>query len=392
MLSDIHKRDNLQFVDAFGGRYPAWFKNPTAEYQAITRYTGALDLTHWRIFTVKGRDRVSFLNAMVTSDVALDADRGSHAVLTTIKGKIVAEMFAFVREDDVLLQVSQGDAMEALAVLQKHIIMDDVTIEDVSDAFGVLALEGPKAEEVLWRIFDKGPFPKEALQAYPRTFNDADVYLTRNSVTGNDGYHLMVPAAFASRVWDYLVQGARGSDGLAVGHIAWNMARAENGLPWYGVDFDADNFPDECRLGHTVSYTKGCFRGQETLARLHHRGHVNKMLVGLVPDEVPTTVAPLVDAFAGEINNYDEARLVAEAPALASKLDLPGAYRRGAELTVEGGDKPVGQVTTAVYSPRLQKPLVLGYVRREVVEGDRVVLLDGACLRVVSLPLSGESS
>jgi aminomethyltransferase len=385
MLLDTHRQNELQLADFFGVQYPAYFLNPAVEYQSIARYAGVLDLTHWRIFQVHGRDRVSFLNAMLTADVSsLDVDRGGHALLTTVKGKIIAELFAFVREDDVLLQVSQGDAAEALAVLEKHVVMEDVTIKDVSNDFGVLAIEGSNAEEIMWRLFEKGPFPKEAMQAVARRFNDIDIYITGNSVSGEAGYHLMTPQPSVRPMWDYISQGARGSDGLPVGGIAWNMRRVENGLPWYGVDFTADNFPDECRLGHTVSYDKGCFRGQETLARLHHRGHVNRALVGLVPAGEGSTpqgpsiegglasLASLKGLFAEEINNYDEPALAKDARALAATLNLSARYAAQAELFAEGGDgkKPVGHITSAVYSPRLQMPLLLGYLRRETIEAN----------------------
>jgi folate-binding protein YgfZ len=389
MLQASHKREKVRLGDAFGLEYPAWFIHPAAEYQALVHHAGVLDLTHWPIWRVTGKDRASFLNAMLTNDLAsLEVDRGAHSLLTTIKGKIIAELYMWARESDVLVCVSQGNAAEAQAVLQKHIIMEDVTIDDVSSDFGVVALEGVKLDDIMWRMFEKGPFPKEKLQAHARKFGDVDVYVTRNSVTGMDGYHMLLPSASIERFWDYLVQGARGSDGLPVGSVAWNMCRVEKGLPWFGIDFGEDNFPDESRLGDTVSYSKGCFRGQETLARLHHRGHVNRRLVGLVPAESPPEVAPLADAFALDINNYDEGGLRQEATAVAERLDLQSLYPPGSELRAESADKPLGFITSAVYSPRLKKPLLLGYVRREALESGEDLRLGDRSLQVTDLPLA----
>ena len=390
MLLSAHRRDNARVAHAFGVEYPSWFVNPAAEYQSLTRYAGALDLTHWSILRATGKDRVSFLNAMLTADVStLDTHRGCHALLTTIKGKIIAEMFVFVREDDVLLLVSQGDVTEAKAVLEKHIIMEDVTLADASEAFGIIALEGVKLDDAMWRFFEKGPFPKEHLQAFPRRFGDIDVYVMRNNVTGMGGYHMLMPSAAVERMWTYVLQGIRGTDGLPVGSIAWNMCRVEHGLPWYGVDFSDDNFPDECRLGQTISYTKGCFRGQETLARLHHRGHVNRVLAGLVPVQAPSEATALANAFGADINNYDEPALQAAAAALAGKLDLSTLYPGGTELFAAGDpSKPVGHVTSAVFSPRLGRPLLLGYLRREILDaGDPVNTGNGTSLDVIDLPL-----
>lgn len=390
MLLSAHRRDNARVAHAFGVEYPSWFVNPAAEYQSLTRYAGALDLTHWSILRATGKDRVSFLNAMLTADVsALDTHSGCHSLLTTIKGKIIAEVFVFVREDDVLLLVSQGDVAEAKTVLEKHIIMEDVTLADDSGALGIIALEGVKLDDAMWRFFEKGPFPKEHLQAFPRQFGDIDVYVMRNNVTGMGGYHMLMASSAIERMWSYVVQGIRGTDGLPVGSIAWNMCRVEHGLPWYGVDFDDDNFPDECRLGHAISYTKGCFRGQETLARLHHRGHVNRMLAGLAPGDLPREAAAVADAFGEEINNYDEPGLQAAAAALAGRLDLSTLYPPGTELfAADNASKPAGHLTSAVYSPRLGKPLLLGYLRRETVESGAAVQNDkGASLDVIDLPL-----
>jgi folate-binding protein YgfZ len=392
MLTDTHKRDNVRLTDTFGVKYPAWFIHPAAEYQALTGSAGVIDLTHWRIYCVTGKDRVSFLNAMLTNDVAsLDTGRGCHALLTTIKGKIIAELYVLVRGEDVLVYLAQGDAIEALSVLRKHIVMEDVSIEDISDAFSVIAIEGPKTEEILWRILQKGPFPKEALQIFDREFdNDNDCLLVHNSVTGDAGVHMMIPSSFVQQFWDYTVQAARGSDGLPIGSVVWNMRRTENGLPWFGRDFSTDNFPDETRLGHTINYEKGCFRGQETLARLHHRGHVNRVLVGLTPVEAPP--ADSSPEFESEINNYDEPSLKKLAPALAEKLDLSAQYPANTELHAdeEGESKPAGHVTTAVYSPRLRGALLLGYVRREIADAASELLLDDSVrLRIIDLPLAG---
>ena len=232
-----------------------------------------------------------------------------------------------------------------------------------------------------------------------KEFKDIGLYMMKNSVTGEDGYHMMIPSESVERLRDYLVQAARGSDGLPIGSIAWNMRRVEKGLPWYGVDFSSENFPDEARLGDTVSYEKGCFLGQETLARLHHRGHVNRVLVGLTMDEddVPENVRSLTAEFEQEINNYDEPGLKEKAGAVARSLDLSTIFRPKAELfaieNTSGDDeskkKPVGWITSAAYSPELKKPLLLAYLRYELAGGDaHVQLPDGRRLRKVALLLS----
>ncbi len=396
MLAETYRRDNVPLVDLFGVEYPAYFVNPIVEYQAIVRHAGIIDLTHWRAFRLSGRDRVSFLNAMVTNDIAaLEPDQGSHALITTIKGKIIAELFVFARKEDTLVLVPQGNASEAYDIFQKHIITEDVSVEDLSSQYGVIALEGPNAEDVLWRMFPTGPFPKGSLHAVEREFEDAGVFLMKNSVTGEDGYHMMIPAKHILRLRGFLVQAAHGSDGLPVGAVAWNMRRVEKGLPWFGIDFTENNFPDETRLGSAISYTKGCFRGHETLSRLHHRGQVNRVLVGLTvgDDDVPEAVKKLAAEFATEVRSDDEQNLRQQAQPIAEALDLRESFGSGSELFPSDSpgesDKSIGWVTSVAFSPELQKPLILGYIRREAAEGKSEVFL-GARTRLtpVDLPLS----
>jgi folate-binding protein YgfZ len=395
MLAETYRRNNVPLVNLFGVEYPAYFVNPVAEYRAIVGHVGVIDLTHWRTFRLSGRDRLSFLNAMVTNDVAaLEADRGSHALITTIKGKIIAELFVFARRDDTLVLVPQGNADEAYDVLQKHIITEDVAVEDLSSQYGVIALEGPGAEDVLWRIFAAGPFPEEPLHAVEREFEDAGIFVMRNSVAGGDGCHMLIPAKHIPRLHDYLVQAARGSDGLPVGAVAWNMRRVEKGLPWFGIDFTENNLPDEARLGSAISYTKGCYRGGETLSRLHHRGQVNRVLVGLTvgDDDVPEAVKKLAAEFSEVARNYDEQGLGQQAQPIAEALDLRGSFGSTTEFyppdSPADSGKSVGWLTSVAFSPELKKPLILGYIRRESAsaKGD-VSLGTSTRLTPVDLPL-----
>lgn len=401
MFNERYRRENVPLKDFFGAPYPEYFVHPVAEYLALTTSAGVIDLTHWRTFRVSGADRQSFLNAMLTADVgSIDKDHGTRALITTIKGKIIAELLVFPRPDDVLVLVPQGHSAGVFDVLTKHIIMEDVTVEDASDDYGVIGIEGPKAIDVLWRLFSTGPFPKDPLGALEREFGGNPCYLMNHSVTGQNGYQLLLSVTEMERMLDYVVQAARGSDGLPVGGIAWNMRRTEYGHPWFGTDFDDENFPDEARMGHLVDYDKGCFTGQETLARLHHRGHVNRMLVGLTTDDDAAPLTGGVPAlFEGTVNNYDEVGLKERARAAADKLDLSRFFPHRTPVHPvsptgqgAGDDSPVGWITTAVFSPVLTRPLVLGVLRREQIEAESDVRVDVGEQKIrltpIDLPLS----
>ncbi len=404
MLTEFYRKENIPLRDAFGGKYPEYFLHPAAEYHALVRSCGVIDLTHWRALRIRGKDRARFLNAMLTNEVgSLEPNRGAHSMMTTVKGKILVECFIFARAGEHVAILSQGDFAAALGDLQKHIIADDVSIEDVSASYGILAVEGPQVKEIRKRLFEPGPFPTSPLDAVERDFERFKIFVMQNSVTGEAGFHLMAPAEEILRLRTYLVQAARASDGLPVGYAAWNIRRVENGLPWHGIDFSGDHFPQEARLAHTVSYSKGCFRGQETLARLEHRGHVNRLLLGLAPveDRAPAEWRTRLK----ELSNLDErveSSVLSDRAADDSKfLDLSRTVPASTPLRVSeeaggakgsSGTSDAGWITSSIYSFALKKPLFLGYVRRELSEANATFSVDGAFgglyLKEIELPVT----
>jgi folate-binding protein YgfZ len=202
-------------------------------------------------------------------------------------------------------------------------------------------------------------------------------------------------------------------DARTIGRVAWNMRRVEAGLPWYGVDVTEENFPKEARLDGFVSYDKGCFLGQEPIARMHYRGHPNWLLVGLAAgDDAPATLAypehlervkelPTLgtdadavraDAAALAIDHAAGVELFTpdadDVHAIADEISEGGPTREGATPP-----KAVGRLTSGVLSPRLQRALFLGYVRATMAATGtkfraRVAGAD-LTLSIVELPLPG---
>ncbi len=359
MLGDLYKIEGVPFVDAFGIKYPESFGDPLAEYRALVESTGIIDLTHWHVLEITGEDRARFLNAMLTNEVAsLENNTGCHTLMTTPKGKIISEMYVFAGEKRHLAIVSQGDFSETILVLEKHIITEDVTITDVSASYGIIALEGPKAGSILPLVLRMGPLPKTHLQLVDRNVDDFHITLINNTATGEPGYHLVVPAPHVARVREYLIQAARGSAGMAIGHTAWNTRRIENGIPWFGVDFSGDNFPQEVRLDDTVRYTQGCFRGPETLARIHHRGHVNRVLSGWSVDgDSFNSVTELLEIRNGVLSDTSVFR-----------------FSDTQTESMANGEK-LGRITSAAYSPGKGTIVFLAYVSRDCLDTENRVVV-----------------
>jgi folate-binding protein YgfZ len=390
------------------------YTHPRLEYEALTHTVGLIDVPNVGVLRLRGADRVRFLNAMVTNDVAkLTAGTACEALLTTTKGRIVAELLILARVEELLVLVLRGSTARVFEALDSHIVADDVTLTDMTAEMAVLSLEGPKSRETVWRIFPREPLPLENLKFTENEYQGLHAMVVRHSLTGEKGLHIVVSRGQSERLRDYLVQAGVGMDMQVVGRVAWNVRRVEAGLPWYGVDVSEDNFPKEARLDDHVSYDKGCFLGQETIARMHYRGHPNWQLVGLAADDdAPESLAYLdrwerVIDLPPAIPDSETVRADAAAISLdrAAGAELFGLdaddVQAIADEIAEGGPavedgsarKAAGRITSGVMSPRLKRALFLGYVRAGMAAaGTRFRARIGGTdvtLSVVELPLPG---
>jgi len=359
MFTESYKAQRIALKESFGVPYPESFTDPADEYRALTATAALIDLCHWGALRLTGNDRVRLLNSLTTNDVAsLSAGEACHTALATVKGKLVAEFYVLRRENELFVLVAQGDTRVVAETIEKHIIADDVELNDVSDDYGVVAVEGPESRGIVWRLFPRDPLPTERFRFVDADYLGRPVAVVNNTVTGEPGLLLVVPARGIRRIREHLIQSGRNDDMALAGRAAWNMRRVEAGLPWWGSDVVAgENFPKECRLEDVVSYDKGCFLGQETLARMHHRGHPNWLLVGLVPND-----------------------------------ETPGDAPRGTEVfSADDPNKAVGRITSSAPSPKLNKNLLMGYVRTAFAEPGTELALgpggSGATVTVTPLPL-----
>jgi folate-binding protein YgfZ len=415
MFVDLYRAEHVPLGTMAGIPYPQAFSHPRLEYEAITHAVALLDLSHVGVLRLTGSDRVRFLNAMVTNDVAaLATGTACQALVTTTKGRVVAELLVLARAQELLVLVTQGSAPRVVDALESHIIADDVTLENLSGEFGVLAVEGPKCRDLVWRIFPREPLPLERLKFTENEYQGMRATVIRHSVTGEKGLLVIVDRGHIERMRDYLVQGGVGMDARPAGRVAWNLRRMEGGLPWFEVDVTEDNFPAEARLETHVSYEKGCYLGQETIARMHYRGHPNWLLVGLTTaDDAPASLG-----YPPRLENLRELPVLANAADDARADSAAMAFEHtpvaGVELfTLGNGDvesyaddvaegapayadtsarKPVGRLTCAALSPLLKRALFLGYVRASLAQAGTQVRghLGGmdVTLTVVDLPLT----
>jgi folate-binding protein YgfZ len=265
---------------------PRHFGDPEAEYRALTSGAALIDLGYRTLVRATGPDRIAFLQGMLTNDVAsLSPGSGCPALLLTIQGRVTADVRVAALDDAHLLDVDVRARDAFVDALGKLIIADDVELETPAAPTALIAVDGPEALRV---VGSSGLAPWAHGEA---TVGDVTVRVVRASELRGPGVVLHAPAAAAAAVWDSLAAaGAR-----PCGMDAIEGRRVEVGVPRIGLDMGDKTLALEVPVEEAISSTKGCYLGQEVVARGTARGHVNRRLVPLVIEGPPPACgAPLV--------------------------------------------------------------------------------------------------
>jgi folate-binding protein YgfZ len=345
-LHELHAKAGAKLADYFGCQLPEVFSSLEQDSRAARETVALLDTNYRATIFMTGPDRVRFLNAIATNDVqSLKEGDGSIGLLLNPQGHILAEIESYALADRFLLLTHVSSRQRALEWLDKYIIMDDVTLEDSTERLGSLSLEGPRTAALLKEVcgLELEAMPELAHCEIP--LSGMHVRAIRRSHFGGIGMELVVERAALPALWPTLLDAVKCSGGAPVGYAAINALRLEAGIPWFGYDFDEKCIPHEAALeGTHISFTKGCYTGQEIVERVRSRGHVNRRRVSL--------------EFSG-----------ATAPAAGTKLTA--------------GGKDAGHVTSAAYSPGRQRAIGMGYLRREHTSPGIEVQYEGGSAKVV---------
>jgi tRNA-modifying protein YgfZ len=258
------------------------------EYAAIRKSVALMDGAHRGLLRLTGRDRLDFLHRLVTQDCkGMTPGEVQRAFVLDAKGRILADLLLIHGDTQTLIDTDVHQAAGVAQELKRLLFGEDVRIEDLSESFHRISLHGPAAGEVLgwWR----DAAPPEALDS-------------RYDETGEGAVHIWAPAGSLARFADRAESLAEVFKLRFIGWMAWNIARIEAGRPVFNVDFGPDNLPHEAGpeiVGEAVSFTKGCYRGQEIVARMHSRGHPARRIIGFRVEGQSLPVAG-VPVLAGE--------------------------------------------------------------------------------------------
>jgi folate-binding protein YgfZ len=327
-----------------------------AGYLAAHAGAALFDRSERGKIAVAGNDRLTYLHAMFTNDIAtLRPGGGCYAAYLTPQGRMIADLRVLEIGDLALLDLEAPLVPAVLGRLDQFIFAEDVKLGDLTQAFGELSVVGPAASRVVASVLtlppgtaDLGSWPE--YQSARARHGGETVLLVASQELGRRGFDLFVERAHLPALSGALVE----SGAVPGGHEAAETLRIEAGRPRFGADLTSETIPLEAGIeSRAISLTKGCYPGQEVIIRVLHRGHgrVARKLVGLV------VAGPVVP-------------------------------QPGDALTV--AEREVGRVTSATWSPLVGEPVALAYLQRDFLEpGTEVIVAHGAArlrARVVALP------
>ena len=314
-------------------------ETPTStEYSAVRDGgAGVIDLSSRGRLLVSGSEAVMFLNGLITNDMkTLAVNSWMPAVFPNVQGRLLAAVRIIHREDGFLID-TEGPTFETVAkLLERFTLAGDFRVTNLTSETVTLSLQGGNAPEVLLKALGETSANVERQGVVTAQLEGgSEVTVIRATHTAEDGFDLFVAGSEAQALHDSLTKAGAHS----VGPATQETLRIEAGIPRYGLDMDEANVVTETNLDEAVSFTKGCYIGQEIIARIKYRGHVAKKLTGLV---------------------------------FESKVVL----RHGAKV-LSSDDKEIGRVTSSAFSPRLGRTIALGYLKYDY-------LSPGTSVKVVS--------
>jgi folate-binding protein YgfZ len=332
-------------ADFSGAVLPASFSGFESEYRAAREAVGLFDANWSAVLSFAGPDRARYLNAILTNNIlSLNEGRGIPALLLNVHGHILFDIEVYALGDRLLGLVHNSARERAMAALDKYIVMDDVRLEDLSDQTGSVGIEGPRAAGIVEQACGVSLAEMPEYSIRDAAVSGIACHVLRRSHFGEVGAIFITRRDRLASLWGKLLLSVRTHGGEPIGMTVLNSLRLEAGIPWFPVDFNDTVIPHEAAIEKThVSFTKGCYTGQEIVERVRSRGHVNRRRVQL---KFSTN----------------------EPPAAGTKL--------------RSAVEEAGVITSAALSPREGTAIGMGYVRRGYVSPGTSLEFDGGTATV----------
>ena len=307
-----------EFGKAGGENIPETYGDTESEAVKARAEKSFSDISNRGKLRISGKDHLKLLNGMLTNDILnIESGKGILACILTNKGKIITDMRAFRDEDSVYLDLEPGMNAKVAEHLLKFRLSYKAEIEDITESYGLIHIFGPGTDEFVKTSFG---IENAELDEYDHVNRNGHKIIKINR-TGETGYDILFNTGNEEQILDII------SSGFApVGSRALEILRIEAGIPRFGKDMDDNTIPIEAGLWNALNFEKGCYVGQEVVARIKWRGRVNRHLLNF---EVEGSEVP---------------------------AEKDGIY---------SGDKQIGKITSAARSQALGRIIALGYIRRE---------------------------
>jgi folate-binding protein YgfZ len=353
-LEEAHARAGARFVEQEGCVVPASYGDAGAEYEAVRGGgAGLFDLSARGRVEVSGGEAVRFLNGMLTNDVAMLGEGAwMHAAFPNPQGRLLASVRVMRRGAAFLFDAEAATYPTVLKHLERFTLAGDFRVRDLTAETVLLSVQGARAAEFVAAALGAEAAATARGRVTSTPLGEDEVTVIRATHTSEDGFDIFAGAGVAQPLWDALA----GAGARPAGYDALEVLRVEAGVPRYGLDAsDANVVLEVVDEAEAVSYTKGCYAGQEIIARIHWRGHVAKRLAGVIFDRD------------------------AEPPPDARLRDC-----------AEG--REAGRITSSVLSPRLRRRVALALVKYDfLAPGTELKVFSGdaevCAAHVAELPL-----
>jgi len=329
-----------------GAFTPRRFDGFRGELDSLLHSAGVSDLGFRGKILITGSDRLRWLNGMVSNAVqSLPEGQGNYSFLLSVQGRIQGDCYVYRRAGDLLLDTGYDQVSALIRHLDHFVIMDDVELADVSRDWTALSLAGPHAPQVLATLGFVAPQATgENAGLHSARIGEVDCTIIAAHHVSVPRYELWFAPEHVLAVWETLQAAGATRCGLE----AVEALRVLDGIPLYGVDLNDRDLPQETAQMRALSFTKGCYLGQEIVERIRSRGKVHRQFRQFALSRPPAT--------------------------------LP--------LELRSGDQPVGRITSiaSLESAGIPEPLALGFIRVEVIERNQAITYDGGLATALAAP------
>jgi folate-binding protein YgfZ len=317
-----------------------------SEYSAVRDGgAGLIDLSTSGRIVVSGSEAVMFLNGLITNDMkTLAANSWMPAAFANVQGRLLAAVRVLNLSDRFLIDTERATHAKVLEMLTRFTLAGDFRVTDATEEIATLSVQGQGAAKMVRAVLGDFAADLERGEILTVSFRESTVTLICATHTAEAGFDLFVSADKSSELRRALVD----AGAVVVGEDASEILRIEAGIPYYGVDMDETTVLSETNLDDAISFTKGCYIGQEIIIRIMHRGHVAKKLTGLI--------------FDGQEKIESGTRVLSD------------------------NDQEIGRVTSSTISSRMQRAIALAYVKYDYLAAGTKIKVGEATGVVAELP------